>query len=80
MNNTVHLFMLGRPAIEDMGSLTYTFCLLLTALQVGIPISAFLSDTDNEGNTAVHLAVGNRHLHVSYVCIHPSINYKTKHD
>ncbi|XP_072032763.1 transient receptor potential cation channel subfamily A member 1-like [Amphiura filiformis] len=39
--------------------------LLTMAIQGGIPLGDFLSDKDNEGNTALHLAVGNRHINVS---------------
>ncbi|XP_072034493.1 transient receptor potential cation channel subfamily A member 1-like [Amphiura filiformis] len=39
--------------------------LMSLANQVGIPLNEYLSDRDNEGNTALHLAVGNRHISVA---------------
>ncbi|XP_072034633.1 uncharacterized protein [Amphiura filiformis] len=43
--------------------------LLAMGLHVGIPFQKYLSDKDNEGNTALHLAVGNRHIDVARALI-----------
>ncbi|XP_072042795.1 transient receptor potential cation channel subfamily A member 1-like [Amphiura filiformis] len=40
-------------------------CVQILLNMGGIPIGDFLSDRDIEGNTALHLAVGNRHINVA---------------
>ena len=49
--------------IKDTNYLPSFFC---SASQLGIFLCEYIIDVDNEGNTALHLAVSNRHIHVSF--------------